>query len=431
MLKRLITIALLLVIAGFVASFLRDQEGTTVLEWMGWRIEAKTSLLIVIAIALVWLVIVIDRIIGMVARLPGRFSGAINERRQKQGHHALAIGLVAASAGDGREALRQAKKAKRLMGAEPLTELLQAQAAGLTGDPDAARRYFENLSQEKETAFFGKAGLMRLDAERGDDKAALAMGREAFRLNNKTPSMAKALYALEARHGHWDNAIEALSVAERDPSMSAQSVQAGFATLYYCQALALIHEEVKDQIVIKTLVKGLGHDPGLAPLVLASADCYQRLGKTKKAQSVLETGFKKNPNPEICLKLFEIMGEDEKALAALIRFAEKNGNPSDGLKPIAGLALRFKLWGEVKRLLALVPEDDQDLSYWQVYASFAEHADDESHEGEDRPDRGYALMMAAQAKRPLGWTCQECHHSHQEWAPHCDNCGYFASVAWR
>ena len=154
MLKRLITIALLLVIAGFVASFLRDQEGTTVLEWMGWRIEAKTSLLIVIAIALVWLVIVIDRIIGMVARLPGRFSGAINERRQKQGHHAPAIGLVAASAGDGREALRQAKKAKRLMGAEPLTELLQAQAAGLTGDPDAARRYFENLSQERNSLFW-------------------------------------------------------------------------------------------------------------------------------------------------------------------------------------------------------------------------------------------------------------------------------------
>ena len=227
MLKRLITIAFLLTIAGFAASFLNKQPGMTTLEWLGWRVEARTSLLVVITVGLIWLAIMLDRIIGVITGLPGRISGSINSRRQEQGHQALAIGLVAASAGDGREAMRQSKKAKRLMGEAPLTDLLSAQAASLTGDPDAASRYFETLADQRETAFFGKAGLMRLEAERGDDNAALAMGREAFALNNKAPGLAKALYALEAQHGNWAKAIDALHAAGRDPEMKEPQVNAG------------------------------------------------------------------------------------------------------------------------------------------------------------------------------------------------------------
>ena len=50
MLRRLISIVVLLAIAGFIASFLQAQPGVTQIEWLGWRIEARTSLLIAIAL---------------------------------------------------------------------------------------------------------------------------------------------------------------------------------------------------------------------------------------------------------------------------------------------------------------------------------------------------------------------------------------------
>ena len=100
MIKRLISLVIIIIITGFVASFLNAQEGATVIEWMGWRIEARTSLIVALAIGLMIIVVGFDRFVGMIIGLPERISGRVNERRQNQGHHALALGLVAASAGD-------------------------------------------------------------------------------------------------------------------------------------------------------------------------------------------------------------------------------------------------------------------------------------------------------------------------------------------
>ena len=432
MFKRLITLAFLLTVAGFAASFLNQQPGMTTLEWLGWRIEARTSLLVVIAAGIIWLVIMLDRIIGVITGLPGRISGSMSGRRQRQGHQALAIGLVAASAGDGREALRQSKKAKRLMGAEPLTNLLSAQAAALTGDDDAASRYFETLGGQRETAFFGKAGLMRLEAERGDHAAALASGREAFALNNKTPSLAKALFALEAQFGHWAEAIDALTVAARDPQMDPKQVQSSFAVLHFLQAQTDQADGVEDAAVLKILTKALGYDAGFTPAVLAAATCYANMGKPRKSQAVLKAGFAKTPHPDVTQALFVSLGGDEAALSTLIRLTDQAGNPAEALMNVARLAIGLKLWGEAKRLLELVPEADFTLRYWQLYADLADHAPPQDKGAEqDWPDRQHALSMAVTAKRPTAWQCSSCNSVQEDWHAHCPDCGYFSGIKWR
>ncbi len=436
MLKRVIIIVVLLTLAGFAASFLSNQPGVTVLEWLGWRIEARTSVLMVIVIATIIIAVMIDRIIGMIAGLPSRISGSLSDRRLRQGNQALAIGLVAASAGDGREALRQAKRAKRLMGEDPLTHLLAAQAATLTGDAQAASRYFEALAEDRQTAFFGKAGLMRLESERGDHDAALNAGREAFALNNNTPSFAKALYALAARQGHWDEALDALSVAERDPSMDKAMVSRGYAALYYSQAQDRAQKKDDDAAVLALLKKALKHDPGLTPAVLDAAARYTDMGKMRQARQVLTTGFAHTPHPSITKALFELLGGDAKALSTLIKQTDQNGNPADALIEVAVLAVMVELWGEARRLLALVAADDRHLRYWQVYADFADRAPPPpkgktASSDEDEPDRHHALTMAANAKRPKAWQCSACHHHSETWQAHCPDCGHFAAMAWR
>jgi HemY protein len=436
MLKRVIIIVVLLTLAGFAASFLSNQPGVTVLEWLGWRIEARTSVLMVIVIATIIIAVMIDRIVGMIAGLPSRISGSLSDRRLRQGNQALAIGLVAASAGDGREALRQAKRAKRLMGEDPLTHLLAAQAATLTGDAQAASRYFEALAEDRQTAFFGKAGLMRLESERGDHDAALNAGREAFALNNNTPSFAKALYALAARQGHWDEALDALSVAERDPSMDKAMVSRSYAALYYSQAQDRAQKKDDDAAVLALLKKALKHYPGLTPAVLDAAARYTDMGKTRQARQVLTTGFAHTPHPSITKALFEILGGDAKALSTLIKQTDQNGNPADALIEVAALAVMVELWGEARRLLALVAADDRHLRYWQVYADFADRAPlppkgKTASSDEDEPDRHHALTMAASAKRPKAWQCSACHHHSETWQAHCPDCGHFAAMVWR
>ena len=417
MLRRLISIVVLLAIAGFIASFLQAQPGVTQIEWLGWRIEARTSLLIAIALVGVWLIVCFDRLLGYLVHLPGRISSGWSQRRNKQGNHALALGLIAASTGDGREALRQSKRAQRLIGDDTLTGLLSAQAAALTGDQAAAARYFETLGNERETAFLGKAGLMRLEIEDGRHEDALTTGRAAFALNNNAPSLAKALFILEAQHQHWPEAIAALEVARRDQSMKKQLVDASFAALYYSAAA--------DQDSIKSLKSALKYDPGFTPAVLAAALHYEGQDKPRKQIKILEQGFANTPHPDVADALFMAWGGDEKALAKMIRFCAKHGNLTDGLLATARIAMGLQLWGEALRLLRLIPDEGQNISMWQMMADIADHAPDDAA---DWPTREDALMKAASAPRPSSWRCASCGAPHLEWSATCSACDSFAQV---
>ena len=47
-----------------------------------------------------------------------------------------------------------------------LTSLLTAQVATLDGKTDVASKYFTELAESLDTAYFGQAGLMRLQRKR-------------------------------------------------------------------------------------------------------------------------------------------------------------------------------------------------------------------------------------------------------------------------
>lgn len=433
MLKRLISLVLVIIITGAVASFLNAQEGTTVIEWMGWRIEARTSLLIALGLALMIIVVGFDRLVGLIIGLPDRISGRVAARRQTQGHHALALGLVAASAGDGREATRQSKKAKRLLGGNTLTDLLSAQAAGLTGDHAAAAAFFETLSEKRETAFFGQAGLMRLYGEEGRHEDALEAGRAAFRLNHNAPQLAKALFALEAQEENWDEAILALNTARHDDELSRDDADHLTAVLYFKKAEHLMAEDATPQDILKSLEASLKADPGFSPAVMAARPLYHEQNKKKKIAPMIERALAKTPQPQFVHTLFEewTSGKDSgaDALAKLIRLIDKHGNDASCLLAAAQLAKQLELWGEALRLITLIPEDARDIKAWQMLADLAEHPP-EGDQGE-WPQKQQALIKASEARAAKSWTCSTCQTAHHQWQSRCSSCDSFGAVKWQ
>lgn len=433
MLRRLFGLVFVIIVTGAIASFLNSQGGYTIIEWMGWRIEARTSLLIAIAGGFMIIVIAFDRFVGMLIGLPDRISGRIAERRQEQGHHAVALGLVAASAGDAREAQRQAKKATKLMGNSTLTELLSAQAAGLNGDHAAAVTFFEKLSRQRETAFFGKAGLMRLHAEEGRTEEALSTGREALYLNQNTPELAKALMALETRHQNWDEALAALKVASRDNAMERDDYANLEAVLHFKKGEAQQSEDVSSDQVIKSLEMAHKADPRFIPAALTLAALYEEHGKARKINTVLKRSFAACSHPDLAMALYERWSggnqQDADALTKLIRLIDKHGNDHACLIAAARLSMQLSLWGEALRLIMIIPAEERNIVAWQVLADLAEHAPETPQD--DWPDRTEALVSAASAKHPHGWVCQTCQTTHPEWIALCSSCDGFATMRWQ
>ena len=83
-----------------VVAIISNQEGITEIEWIGWKMEVPTSILIGGLIILTLIILWIYNLWKIILNLPSKIFRMIRENRQKSGYNALAYGLVASSAGD-------------------------------------------------------------------------------------------------------------------------------------------------------------------------------------------------------------------------------------------------------------------------------------------------------------------------------------------
>ena len=431
MLRRLIVLSALILLAGFGASFLAGQGGESRIDWLGYRIELRTSLLVSALVALAILVLLLDRLLSYLVMLPARLTRGIRLRRREEGEHAVALGLVAAAVGDSGEAAKQARRARRLAGPTTLTGLLDAQVATMNGNTDAAGRFFDRLADNRATAWLGHAGTMRLKSDAGDDLAALEAGRAAFASRRNEPGLARALFVLEAREGNWLEAIDALKVVLRHAKRGAGRKEAQ-------TAMAVLYRELAGESAangepgeaLKHLEKALGHDPGLVPAALQAAEALLEKGAARKATALLERAFLDSPHPDVAALLIgHWPGSEAANLARLMRLADKGGNRAEAIGTCASIAVRLQLWGEAKGLAERIPEEERDAQLWSILAEVGRNRPKSKRSA--WPVAEECLARAAAAPRSAGWTCSQCRHLMDQWQAHCIQCGGFAALEWR
>ena len=192
-----------LVAIVIVAIWLASRPGEVSLEWLGYRIDTSVGIILLVAFLFGVVAALAYRFWGALLRSPRSIVDMFDRSRRRRGYKALSQGMVAVAAGDSNEAQRLANKADALLQEPPLTLLLQAQAAQLQGDEDAARRYFEAMLDDKETRFLGLRGLMTQCLRAGDHEAALTYARQAHQMRPKTPWLLEILFDLSERAGDF------------------------------------------------------------------------------------------------------------------------------------------------------------------------------------------------------------------------------------
>ncbi len=119
--------------------------------------------------------------------------------------------MVAVAAGDPQEARRYARRADALLAEPPLTLLLSAQAAQISGDELAAKKFFTAMLDRPETEFLGLRGLLNQALREGDRDTARHLAERADALRPNTGWAVSSLFDLEARDGRWEAARDALA----------------------------------------------------------------------------------------------------------------------------------------------------------------------------------------------------------------------------
>ena len=467
---RLVWLILLVLVAGALASWLASQPGMLQLEWLGYQLEMRTSLAVALVVVLGLIVIFADRLLRGLLDLPGLLGRNLARRRAAQGHRALALGMIAVSAGEPAEARRQASRAQRLLSAPQLTDLLSAQAANLSGDHRAAGRYFTSLTGNADTAFLGHIGLARLALEDDRSDDALAEAQKALSLRPKSALAARQVMVLQAERGNWDAALPALNVMAlnvptpqmKTPNTKAPNTKAGAddedaqviarhrAALNFLLARegvpefmgaestgggfmetgssGPVHSSTVHSSTVNQLQTALAAWPAFWPAAILLADIHLAAAAPRKALKSLEAAFRAMPHAAIATRLQTAWNSNEgKTVARLLKLVAASGDTAhEARSVVAAVALAHGLTGEAGRLIGEIPDAERDAATWRLAAQLAESGDNP-----DPAAANKALRMAGEAPRPRRWQCTSCQQLHDRWQAHCAGCAGFATLDWR
>lgn len=300
----------LLVIAALAAGavWLADRPGEVSVLWQGYRIETSVAIAAIGVILLAFLALVVWAVLRFVLGLPSAFSFASRARRRARGFEAVSRGMVAIGAGDPIAAGRHAHDARKFAAEEPLTLLLEAQTAQLSGDRGRAEAAFKAMLDKPETRVLGLRGLFVEARRRGDMAAARAFADEAVR---RSPSLAWANDALLDFHtgaGDWQAARTA--VERRAALRLADKAEAKRQRAVLLAAEALEAKGREPEKALAAALEAVKLAPGLTPAAGLAGRMLSERGDIKKAARLLETAWKEASHPDIAAAYLDVRPGD-------------------------------------------------------------------------------------------------------------------------
>jgi HemY protein len=317
------TFLYLFIVAGVAVglAWFADHPGEITVVWLGY--EARPSVYVAaigltiamgVLFAVGWLVV-------YVVSGPRRIADAFRRRRERKGFEALRLGIYAVGAGDQWRAEKYAHEARKALPNEPLTKLLRAQAAQMSGDRAAARVIFESMVDESGTDLLGLRGLY-LEARREQETEAAA--QFAQKAAAQSPGLAwpgAALFELQCQSSDWRGALNTLAILRQYRHIDRKTADRRRAVLLTAEALK--YEEIDSSKAAELALEAHKLAPDLAPAAAVAGRVLAGQGKTNKAAKIIATAWERSPHPD---------------LAACYAYARPGDSPRDRLVRVKALA---------------------------------------------------------------------------------------------
>lgn len=416
-----------ILLAGFsyLAARLADNPGAVSMDWLGYHVETTAGLVITGLVIVALLLATIFRIWSYFRRAPRRIVRARREWRRRRGYKALTQGMVAVAAGDAQEARRLARKADNLLGEPPLTMLLSAQAAQLSGDDEAAGKFFEAMAEKPETEYLGLSGMLKQRLQDGDTEAAMELAEKASDLKPKTDTVNATLLDLQIKSGDWEAAEDTVRKSIRAKLIDADSGRRRRGVLNYQRSIEAEAEgRLGDALQMAQRANGLA--PSFVPAALRTARLLADAGKRRKAVSIIEEAWVRSPHSGLARLMEELApgGTPSDKLHAIEKLAGNNKDHVESHLSVAQAALAAELWTEAREHLDAVQTEDPPGRFCRMMADLEEGENPDSEAAREW------LKRAAMGDPDPAWVCGNCGNVVAEWVPVCGRCKEFDSFAW-
>jgi HemY protein len=420
---RLVLFLLSISALAFGLAWLADQPSRVVIEWPGYSVESSALAAVVVLALLIGLCVVLWAALRQIWLSPAAIGGFFNRRRQKRGLDALSSGMIAIGAGDRSLATRYALQARKALPNEPLTHLLRAQAAQLSGDRPTARRIFEAMLASPDTEQLGLRGLF-LEAEKeGEREAARQFAERALGLNPKLAWPVEALFDIQCKSGDWAGALETLGIASRHHHVERPAAERRRAVLLTAQAQAA--EETDPDRALTLALEAHGLAPDLVPAAAIAGRVLAARGNTPKATRVLQRTWKRSPHPDLATAYaYARIGDSpQDRLARIEQLGALRPMSIESPIAVATAAIEARAWDVARHALEPLLESRLTQRVCTLMAQI---------EGKQHGDAGRVrewLARAVNAPRDPAWTADGI--VADEWAPVSPVTGALDAFQWR
>ena len=420
---RLIGYFLALAAATAGLAWLADRPGTLTVDWQGYEARLSVFQAVVLTLAVLAILWLLTSLLRSLLQSPQSVTRFFHKRRQQQGLDALTSGMIAVGAGDRLLAARYATQASRALPNEPLTDLLRAQTAQLSGDRKTAQRVYEQMLLSPQTELLGLRGLY-LEAERANDLvAARGLAEQALKRGPKLGWASDALFDIQCRQSDWSGALVTLAAARRNELVSRKDAERKRAVLLTAQAMDL---EDKDPAKAEAFACE-AHD--LAPDLVPAAEIAGRLlaarGKMQKSTATVEQTWKRVPHPDLAIiHAFARTGDSPRdRLQRVRKLAALTPGNREGVIAVANAAIEARAWSDARAALEPLLSDGLSARICVLMARI---------EGGEKGDSGRVrewLARAIHAPRDPVWVADS--HVSDRWAPVSPMTGRLDQYEWK
>jgi HemY protein len=420
----LLIFLVLLGLAAYGLELLIEQPGSLTLEFGGQIYETSIPVAVSGLILFIAAVIVVWAIVMALIRLPRRVSGGSRERRREKGLDVLSQGLVAVGSGDVARARKAAQIAERLLPDEPLTQILVAQAAQLSGDRAKAAQAFQKMTQKPETKLLGLRGL-HIEAKRREDAEAAHHFASAAHEIAPVPWAGSAVLEHLAASGEWQQAREALEKSVATKAVDVATAQKLRAVIETAMAMEKERDHPHDALHLARMA--LKRRPGFPPAAVTAARVLIRHGDQKQALKLIEAVWATDPHPDLAEAYLEALPNESNSqrLARVEKLAAISPKAPESRHVLAQAALAARDFRKAREALApLVAPGENPTAHTCLLMAEIEDAEN----GPSGPVREW-LARGSRAPRDPIWMADGVVSKH--WLPLSPATGRLDAFEWK
>ena len=430
-----------------------DKHGVVTITWMGERSIFSVPEFMLLVLLFVAVVDFINRIFRRLVKLqvkevykntlPGNLSesdaidvlaGKISEKividRQDFDSAFLLVlkAMTSVTAGDMKAARDNLKALKKIIGNDPIIDVLKMKIYKGEKDFDKMEKLSAKLIKNQDVQMVGMKAAVEAQMEKREFSEALRTANKAFELRQDLYWVIESAFELRAKAQDWDGALQVLDAGHKKKLVPEVRYKRLKAIVLY--EMAREYQAKNDEVnFFKCASQAISADETLVPAALLMAKYYvENDNQYRKAAKVLTTAWKKNPVDELAYAYLDLWPEEEilDRIQRMESFAMLNGKrPSLNNRIMAELCAQAGLWtkaeGEIEVFLINNPATKKIC---EIAAKYEQYYKKDKEAAQDWRKKAKNCAEDSQ------WVCKNCGAAHGEWHSVCPECTAFGQGMW-